>query len=359
MPQWERLPTSRGGARSPAVTVTALIMTYNHVRFIAEAIESALIQELDDRYEILIVDDCSTDGTLEIVRDYAARHPDLIRLVVSDQNMGRCVTRARATREARGTYVALLDGDDYWTSSHKLRKQSQFLDSHPACAICFHNATVVYDDGSAEPHAFYSERPTMRISAPVPAAITALDEIAASNFMLTMSVMFRAGLIAEFPDWYFDARMVFDDWALYVLIAEYGDIGYLDEILSVYRVHRAGAWSDQLSHLRDPTDLVDMIWIHDTINQHLGFRFDARIRKRTAYLSALAAGRFARHGKLREASECARRSLSDGRNAEGIRGRIGLEILARPRFARATLTLISRSRRAAAMYRRIAARLVR
>jgi len=359
VPQSERTSTSRGSARSPAVLVTAVIMTYNHAGFIGQAVESALMQELDDRYEILIVDDCSTDATLEILRNYAARHPELIRVLMSDQNMGRCATRARAVREARGTYVALLDGDDYWTSPHKLRKQAEFLDSHPGCAICFHNATVVYDDGSGEPHAFHNERPTMRVSSPVPGAITTLDEIAVGNFILTMTVMFRTGLIAEFPDWYFDARMFLDDWVLYVLLAEHGHIGYLDEILSVYRVHRGGAWSDQLSHFREPRDLVDLIWIHDMINDHLGFRCDARIRRRTAYLSALAASRLAREGKLEEASKCARRSLSDARNAEGIRGRLALEILARPRVAPAALALVSQTRRAAATYRRVAARLRR
>jgi glycosyltransferase involved in cell wall biosynthesis len=358
VPQSEGTRKSRAVARSPSVAVTAVIMTYNHAEFIGQAVQSVLMQELGDRYEILIVDDCSTDATLEIARSYADRHPELIRVLASEQNMGRCATRARAIREARGTYVALLDGDDYWTSPHKLRKQSEFLDSHPECAICFHNATVVYHDGSGEPHAFHAERPTMRISSPVPRAITTLEDIAVANYILTMSVMFRNGLIAEFPDWYFDARMVFDDWVLYVLLAEHGHIGYLHEILSVYRVHRGGAWSDQLSHFREPRDLVDLIWIHDRINEHLGFRYDARIRRRTAHLSALAARLLAREGELEEATKCARRSLSDARNAEGIRGRIALEILARRRLAPPALVLVSQTRRAAAKCRRVAARLL-
>jgi glycosyltransferase involved in cell wall biosynthesis len=81
-------------------------MTYNQAGFVEHAIESALAQELDDRYEILIVDDCSNDGTREIVRKYAADHPELIRVLLMDQNMGRCASRARGTREALGTYVA-------------------------------------------------------------------------------------------------------------------------------------------------------------------------------------------------------------------------------------------------------------
>lgn len=351
---------SSGREQSGAIAVTALVNTYNQAGFVEQAIESALAQELDNRYEILVVDDCSTDGTREILRRYAAEHPALIRVFLMDQNVGRCASRARGTREALGTYVALLDGDDYWTSPHKLRKQMEFLDSRPECAICFHNATVVYDDGSREPHPFHSENPAQRISSPVPQEITTLEQIAVGNFMHTHTVMFRNGLVAEFPAWYFDARVArgFDDWALYVLNAEHGDIGYLDEILSVYRVHGGGAWSDGLSHFRDPRDLMDIIWIHDAINEHLAFRYDAPIRRRTGYLAALAAGRLGREGKLEEAAEYARRSLSDAPTSDGLRTRLHLEVLARPRLAFLALA-VSRARRAVSLRRRVLARLSR
>lgn len=331
--------------------MTALITTYNQAGFVEQAIESAFAQELDDRYEIVIVDDCSNDGTREIVRQYAADHPELIRVVLMDQNLGRCASRARGTRAALGRYVALLDGDDYWTSPHKLQSQREFLDSRPECAICFHNAMVVYDDGSREPHPFHSENPTQRISARMPQQITTLEQVAVGNLMQTSSVMFRNGLIAEFPAWYFDARIArgFDDWGLHVLNAEHGAIGYLDEIFSAYRVHGGGAWSDRLSHFRDPRDLLDIIWIHDAINEHLAFRYDVAIRRRTAYLAALAAGRFAREGNFPEAAEYARRSLSDAPNSSGVRTRLHLEVLARPRLAFLALSVVSRARRAVSL----------
>jgi glycosyltransferase involved in cell wall biosynthesis len=351
----ERL--SNGGEKSGAIAVTALVNTYNQAEFVEQAIESALAQELDDRYEILVVDDCSTDGTREILRKYAADYPELLRVLLLDQNVGRCASRARGTREALGRYVALLDGDDYWTSPHKLRKQLEFLESRPECAMCFHNATVVYDDGSLEPHPFHSENPTQRLSGGMPEKITTLEQIVVGNFMMTNSVMFRNGLIAELPAWYFDAGI--DDWALHVLNAEHGDIGYLDEILSVYRVHAGGGWSDGLSHFRDPRDLVDLIRVHDAINEHLAFRYDAPIRRRTAYLSALAAGRLARDGQLEEAAEYARRSLSDAPTSNELRTRLHLAVLARPRLAFLALAVVSRARRAVSLRRRVLARLVR
>jgi glycosyltransferase involved in cell wall biosynthesis len=320
---------------------TALLNTYNQAGFVEQAIESALTQELDHRYEIVIVDDCSTDGTREIVRGYATDHPEQIRVVLLNQNVGRCASRARGIRESRGRYIALLDGDDYWTSPHKLRKQIEFLDSRPECAICFHNVTVVYDDRHRQPHPFHTGNPSQRISERMPQEITSLEQIAVGNFMQTSAVMLRNGLIAEFPAWYFDGRVDrgFDDWALYVLAAEHGDIGYLDEILSAYRVHGGGAWSDGLSHFRDPNDLLDIIWIHDAINEHLELRYDTPIRRRTAFLAARAAGRLARQGKFGEAAEWARRSMTDAPNADGLRTRLHLEVLARPRLASLALAV--------------------
>jgi hypothetical protein len=171
--------------------------------------------------------------------------------------------------------------------------------------------------------------------------------------------------VKQFPDWYFDRRVerVADDWSLYVMAAQHGNIGYLDEIMSVYRVHSRGAWSDSLSHLRVPTDVVEMIWIHDTINQYLGL-YDTNIKKKTAYLSGLAAGRFAREGRIDEAAELARRSLRDARDADVRKGinlldRLRLEVLARPAIARLAFAIVSPARRTTTAARRASLRLRR
>ena len=307
-------------------------MTFNHERFIAQAVESALAQELDVGHEILIADDCSTDRTGEIVRDYQAAHPDRIRLLELERNLGENAVRARGTLAARGTYVALLDGDDYWLSRDKLARQVAFLDAGPDYAICFHNALVVYEEPGVEPHPFYGGRPDGRLSRPVPPATLTVERLTVGNFMLTCSVMFRNGL-TEFPEWYFEARI--PDWPFHVLNAERGLIGYIDDILSAYRVHAGGAWSDRISHLRDPEDLVAMVSTHDAINRHLGFRYDVRSRNRTASLAGRAARLYAEAGLFEEAARWARRSLSDVPRSGGVRGRAELELLARPRLARA------------------------
>src|SRR4051794_38896574 len=113
-------------------------MTYNHAPYIAQALESALAQTLSAPFEILVSEDCSTDGTREIVLRYADRDPR-IRLLLSHSNLRSNEVVARGLRAARGRYVALLDGDDYWTSPTKLQAQVEFLEARPGFSICFHD----------------------------------------------------------------------------------------------------------------------------------------------------------------------------------------------------------------------------
>ena len=100
--------------------VTVLVMTYNHERFLSQALDSVVEQRVGFDHEILVSEDCSTDRTRDIVVAYSRRHPDRIRPILSETNLASNEIVARGIRAARGEYLALLDGDDYWTSPHKL-----------------------------------------------------------------------------------------------------------------------------------------------------------------------------------------------------------------------------------------------
>src|SRR5262245_25076291 len=130
--------------------LSVLVMTYNHVRFIAQALDSTLMQKTDFPYEIIVSEDNSNDGTREIVQAYHQRFPEKMRLSRSERNVASNAVVARGVDAARGDYIALLDGDDYWTSPNKLQKQVDFLEHHPECVICFHNAIVIHESGSQQ-----------------------------------------------------------------------------------------------------------------------------------------------------------------------------------------------------------------
>ena len=113
---------------SSAVKVSAMIIAYNHERFIAEAIEGFLMQKVSFPCELVIVDDCSTDGTRDVIRRYWETCRDRIRVILNRHNIGARSSIVRAYTACRGDYVAPLDGDDYWVSPDKLQRQADFLD---------------------------------------------------------------------------------------------------------------------------------------------------------------------------------------------------------------------------------------
>jgi glycosyltransferase involved in cell wall biosynthesis len=213
--------------------VSVLMLVYNHERFISQAIESALMQATDFEYEIIIGEDCSKDDTRRIVVDYELRYPEKIRALLRERNLGMIPNFIESLKECKGQYIAILEGDDFWISADKLQRQVHFLDSDPECAICFSSARVISDNDSFQSYVIPpSEYNKDRYK---------LEDILKGNFIPTCSVMFRNGLIKEFPQWFYGQQM--GDWPLHVLNAQYGAIGYIRDVTAVYRLHSAGNFS--------------------------------------------------------------------------------------------------------------------
>jgi len=131
--------------RDPLVSV--IMVTYNHERYLAEAIEGVVRQEASFPIELLIGEDCSTDGTREIALTYQRRFPEMIRVITSAQNVGMHRNGARLMAADRGKYVAFCEGDDFWTSPHKLQWQVEILDAHQDLSGCFHRVVSVNENG--------------------------------------------------------------------------------------------------------------------------------------------------------------------------------------------------------------------
>ena len=118
--------------------LSIVTITYNHESFIAKTIEGVLMQQVNFPIELIIAEDCSTDGTRAICQRYADEHPELIRLITSESNVGAVKNERRAMLAAKGKYIAFCEGDDYWTDPCKLQKQVDFLESHPDYSVTFH-----------------------------------------------------------------------------------------------------------------------------------------------------------------------------------------------------------------------------
>src|SRR3954462_4303570 len=175
------------------IKVSVCMPTYNHERYIAQAVDSVLAQRRNFSLELVIGEDSSTDRTREIVQELARRHPDQIRLRLSEQNEGGKANFLATIAECRGQYVAMLEGDDYWTSANKLQLQVDALDAHPEWAICFHPSACMYEDGlqGLPVYPFGWTKP-----------VATIDDLFGANFMATSAVVFRNRLFPGFPGWF-------------------------------------------------------------------------------------------------------------------------------------------------------------
>jgi glycosyltransferase involved in cell wall biosynthesis len=274
--------------------VTVIVLTYNHEKYIAEALNSVLMQETSFKSDTVVIEDCSTDCTRDIVLDFQGRFPDKVRLLLSEHNKDAFPAFLRAVESAQGKYVALLDGDDYWTSPHKLQKQVDYLDSHPECTLCHHDVIELYEGGRLEPHRHHS---------PDQKEISTLDDLWEMNFIATCSAMLRRDPVNNLPKWFMN--LPWGDWGLFALAARKGNIGYVSEVMGVHRVHDAGLWSG-LNNIQRHEQVIKFYKVMD---KGLELAYHEKIRVRLAHEYYYLALEYERKGDLVHASKCAVGSL--------------------------------------------------
>jgi len=268
--------------------LSVCLITYNHERFITQALESALAQKTSFEFEIVVGEDCSADLTRQIVVEYQQRYPNKIRLMLPEKNLGANRNFASTLQACRGQYIALLEGDDYWTDPSKLQEQVNFLDSHEECAICFHAVRVFHEDGNGAP------RNSPRFGHKKISTIE--DLLGVGNFIPTCATVFRNGLIGEFPDWFYTLRIA--DFSLHVLNAQYGKIGYINKVMGAYRIHSGGTFSAA----NTSGNAREVVRTYDYLNSYLDYKYDRTIKAIQSYWLAVD---YYRKGKFTRAQACA------------------------------------------------------
>lgn len=228
------------------ILVSVICTAYNHKKYIKQCLDSLVMQKADFNFEIIIYDDCSTDGTREIIQEYADKYPNLIRTILPKCNIaqteGFCKVNQMIFEKIKGKYHATCDGDDYWIDENKLQKQVDFLETHPDYSICFHPVKVVYDGFDFEKaDEIY---PTQEIIE----SGTTFELLLKTNFMCTNSIICRS----IFRNTKYEDCVPKDalpgDWFVSLLHAKEGKIKMLPEIMAVYRRHPQGIWSASIKN---------------------------------------------------------------------------------------------------------------
>ena len=221
-----------------SIKVSVLCNTYNHGPYIREALESFVTQKTNFDFEVLIHDDASTDNTAEIIREYEAKFPDIIKPIYQTENQYSQKISYSALYQLpriKGKYVAFCEGDDYWIDPLKLQKQFDALEAHPEIDMCACAANAIYAD-TLELYKDVSPRREMAI---IPVEEVIMGE---GGFVATNSLMYRATLYQNIPE--FKKNFNYD-YALQIQGALRGGLLFLPDYMAVYRYMSIGSWSER------------------------------------------------------------------------------------------------------------------
>lgn len=205
--------------------VSVCIFTYNHEKYIRKCIESVLMQKTNFRFEIVLGEDYSTDRTKEICLDYANIFPEKIRVLDRGKNIGMCENIFGSMKMCNGDYIAILDGDDYWIDPLKLQKQYDFLEKEKEKNLVFHQSLKI-NEITNDLELFVKEiKESYKF-----------EEILDKWLMATGSMFFRSTAMI-YPDFLGHSHNF--DLTIQMLVNREGnDIGYINEIMSVYRINQ-------------------------------------------------------------------------------------------------------------------------
>ena len=230
----------KGGIGAPVVSIVCI--TYNHEKFISEAIDSFLMQETNFPFEIILGEDCSTDNTAEIVKKYTEEYPDIIKSVLRESNIGMNLNFKQSFEKSIGKYIALCEGDDYWTDPLKLQNQVDFLEKNEEYGMVHTNFDTYYQDSNyflKNTHSVYN--------------IDIKDNCTLEYWNLfgksmatikTLTVCIRRDLIDEWLSVTPENKWLIGDFPMYFYASLHSKIGYINESTSVYRTIPNGSASN-------------------------------------------------------------------------------------------------------------------
>ena len=242
------------------VKVSVIMLTYNHEAFIQDAIYGVVRQETNFSIELIVGDDASTDKTPQLVRELAEKYPDIIKPVLREKNIGALKNYRDLIRRSRGTFVAICDGDDFWTDMKKLQKQIDFLENNPEYISCCHPVKQVYVDGSQEdtildPLKLAGENAQKK-------GYLDIYDLIKMNTVASLSTVHRWSIDRELPEWM--EKYSVGDYPLLLFHADKGKVGVVPELMGVYRKHSSGSWWNHTQTVKQRMDYIDLLNDIDT-----------------------------------------------------------------------------------------------
>lgn len=215
--------------------VSVHMITYNHAPYIAQAIEGVLMQDTDFPFELVIGEDCSTDGTRDIIAKYRDKYPEVIRVITSGVNVGAAENNSRTLKACRGKYIAYCEGDDFWHRIDKLQLQVEYLEGHPECGLVCSDYDVFYTADSESKKNFVASLGTAKVN-----NIEINDIFNGKACIQTVTVVARKSIIDKVksadPFLYIENNFKMGDTQLWAEISVLSKIYFFQESLATYKI---------------------------------------------------------------------------------------------------------------------------
>jgi glycosyltransferase involved in cell wall biosynthesis len=239
--------------------VSIIVTSFNHQHYITDCLDAILLQKTNFDFEVILGDDASSDDTAIIMQSYAKRLPTIFHFFPAEKNLGITGNLERCLNEAKGEFIAICEGDDYWIDEYKLQKQVDFLEQHSDCSMCFNNKILRYENKNNYKLGIQQAQIGNNY-------YKTLSDLIKENFIGNFSCcMYRNRIVKKInPDIY---KLSIADWMFNMACAEFGPIGYIEQWMSVYRIHQKGAWSG-LSARKKAKDVLELIPQYDAFFEH-------------------------------------------------------------------------------------------
>lgn len=256
------------------IMVSICCTAYNHEKYIREALDSFLMQKTNFRFEIIINDDCSTDNTAKIIKEYQQKYPHIIKPIYQEENQyskGKRMLIDILLPVAKGKYFALCEGDDYWTDENKLQKQVDFLELNPDYSLCVNNAIKVLDN----------KKKVGKISTVKVNKELTCEEIIAGGgeFVATNSIFAPTKYAKKLPSYFNDFSI---DYLWQIYLASCGRIYCFKDIMSAYRINVKGSWTDKIKKNSNKTIELNKVLIEKLrqVDKELNYKYENVIREK-------------------------------------------------------------------------------
>jgi glycosyltransferase involved in cell wall biosynthesis len=246
------------------ILVDILMPTYNHEKFIVQAIQSVLMQDCTFKYRLIIGEDCSTDDTLKICEKYASSHADKILLLKNSTNVGMATNYKSLFEVSSARYIAILEGDDYWIDKHKLQKQFDLLETHDDIGIIHTNYYSIYENGRKKVGHIGVSKTSLSGNVIGPTQTAEIN-------INPLTSCFRAFLVKENVDFDFIVKnnLLTVDIFLWAEVCRRSKVLYLDEVTGVYRIHSnsiTASFNIASEEKFNKTSLISVNYIMDKYN---------------------------------------------------------------------------------------------